>query len=81
MGGFVKPKAVVLDDEEEEDDDVDGQLQKWDEGEVKVDQDDELAIRMFMKPPSKVDDNFKGFLVSAVIDINFHNGRHERLRT
>jgi len=54
VGGFVKPKAVVLDDEEdEEDDDVDGQLQKWDEGEVKVDQDDELAIRMFMKPPSK----------------------------
>ena len=60
VGGFVKPKAVGLDDEEdEEDDDVDGQLQKWDEGEVKVDQDDELAIRMFMKPPSKVDDNCK----------------------
>jgi len=51
-GGKSKPNTISLggedSDQEEEEDDLD--LKKYDESEVQVNEDDELAVRMFMKP-------------------------------
>merc|ERR1719481_2543422 len=50
-GGNVTSKQITLDtgvEEDESDDDVDSV--KYDDSEVKVDADDDLAIKMFMKP-------------------------------
>jgi len=50
--GKSKPNTISLggedSDQEEEEDDLD--LKKYDESEVQVNEDDELAVRMFMKP-------------------------------